>query len=168
MEYTDLQIRLAHNDDLAAIVEIYNQGVQDGTSTCDLSDFTPEQMREWFEQHQGRYPIWVAIGNHTVLGWTALSPYAVKACFDRTAMFSTYVHREARGKHVGTMLRRHLIDAARQLGFHTILNRVFVINDRSIALAKKFDFTQVGYMREIVYREGKYIDCVFFQLILDE
>jgi phosphinothricin acetyltransferase len=167
MEYADLHIRLAALPDLPAIVEIYNQGVQDGTSTCDLSDFTPDQMREWFDQHQGRYPIWTATANNTVLGWTALSPYAAKSCFDHTAMFSTYIHREARGKYIGTALRRHLIDEARRLGFHTILNRVFVINDRSIALAKKFGFTQVGYMREIVYRNGVYIDCVFFQLILD-
>ena len=82
-------------------------------------------------------------------------------------MFSTYVRRNARGMKVGSALRRHLINEARRIEFHTIVNRVFALNEGSIALAKKFGFTQVGYMRELVYRDGRYIDCVFFQLMLD-
>jgi L-amino acid N-acyltransferase YncA len=167
IEQEMVQVRKARITDLPAIVEIYNQGVEDGIATCDLSDFTPDERYGWFNDHQGRYPLWVAEYANAVIGWTTLSPYDVKACFSLTAMFSTYVHREARGRGVGTILRRHLIEEARKLGFHTIVNRVFAVNERSIALAKKFGFTQVGHMREIVYRDGQFIDCVFFQMLLE-
>jgi L-amino acid N-acyltransferase len=162
-----VEIRLACLEDLPAIVEIYNQGVEDGVASCDLGGFTPEQKLNWFKNHQGRYRIWVAERGQEVVGWTALSPYETKPCFDRTGFFSTYVRREMRGQKVGSNLRRHLIAQARELGFHTILNRVWSINEQSIALAKKFGFTQVGHMRELVCRDGEFIDCLFFQLILE-
>lgn len=162
-----IQVREACLVDLPMIVEIYNEAIEDGTATCDLGGFTPAQKLVWFEEHTGRYPIWIAEQASTILGWTALSPYEAKPCFARTAMISTYVHRQARGQKVGTILRTHMISEAKRLEFHTLVNRVFVINQGSIALAKKFGFTQVGHMRELVYREGRYIDCVFFQLMLD-
>src|SRR5207237_10909705 len=102
-------------------------------------------------EHPGGHPLLVASRVRTIVGWPARSRYDTKACVDRTAMFSTYVHREARGKGVGTILRRHLINEAKRLDFHTIVNRVFAVNERSIALAKKFGFTEVGHKREIVY-----------------
>lgn len=164
----DIQVRIAHIKDLPAIVEIYNQGVEDAVATCDLSGFTPDERVSWFEEHKGRYPLWVAEAEATIIGWTALSPYDAKPCFCRTAMFSTYVRRDTQGQGVGTILRRHLIAEAKSLGLHTILNRVFAVNERSIALAKKFGFTQVGHMRELVFKDGQYTDCIFFQLVLDE
>src|SRR5947209_7737117 len=158
MEQSQVQVRPALITDLPSIVEIYNQGVEDGVATCDLNGFNSEQRRTLFHEHQGRYPLWVAECGRSIVGWTALSQYDTKACFERTAMFSTYVHREARGNGVGTILRRHLIKEARRLGFHTIVNRVFAVNERSIELAKKFGFTQVGHMRDLVYKDCKYID----------
>jgi L-amino acid N-acyltransferase YncA len=168
MERLAVVTRRATITDLPDIVELYNQGVEDGVATCDLSGFNAEQRVAWFHEHTERFPLWVAEHTGNIVGWTALFPYDNKACFAQTAMFSTYVRREARGLGVGSVLRQLLITEAKRLGFHTIINRVFAINERSIALARKFGFTQVGHMREIVYRDGRYIDCVFFQLLLDE
>jgi L-amino acid N-acyltransferase len=161
------RIRQACIADLPAIVEIYNQGIEDGVATCDLGGFNAEQKRAWFDNHKDQYRIWVAERNRQIIGWTALSPYESKPCFARTAMFSTYVRREARGQKIGTLLRHHLIQQAREIGFHTILNRVWATNRVSIGLAKKFGFTQVGHMRDLVCKDGEFIDCFFFQLILE-
>lgn len=163
-----IDIRTATQADLPMIVEIYNEGVEDGTANCDLYGFTAAQKQAWFEVHGGRYPIWVAILLETIVGWACLFPYETKACFERSATFSTYVARSHRGKKVGSRLRQHTIEQAKQLGFHTLVNRVFVANEASIELAKKFGFQQVGRMQDLVYRNGSYQDCVFFQLMLED
>jgi hypothetical protein len=46
------------------------------------------------------------------------------------------------------------------------VNRVFSSNGASVALARRYGFEQVGHMRELVYRDGEYVDCVSFQLML--
>lgn len=160
------KIRSAEHADLPAIVTIYNDGVQDGTATCDLSGLSVEGRKGWFDEHSAPYGIWVAEWGGRVRGWVSLSRYDRKPCFSRTGTFSTYVGRCDRGQGVGGALRRFLIDEAARRGFHTLVNRVFVNNDASIALAQRYGFKQVGRMRELVYRDGQYLDCVFFQVML--
>jgi L-amino acid N-acyltransferase YncA len=161
-------IRKAIPEDLPSIIEIYNQGVKDGTANSDLNSFTSEEKRAWFESHTPKYPIWVAESNKEVVGWTNLSPYENKECFHKSASISTYVLKKYRGHGIGSKLRAHLIQKAKELGFHTLVNRVFASNTSSIQLAKKFKFKLVGRMRDLVHRDNSYEDCVFFQLMLDE
>ena len=59
-----------------------------------------------------------------------------------------------------------MIEEARERGFHSLVARVWIVNEGSIALALKFGFEQVGHMKELVYKDGRYIDCLFFQLVL--
>lgn len=168
MQEGALRIRLASLQDLPRIVEIYNEAIRDGTANCELGGFTLEQRLDWFHAHNERYPLWVAELGCTVVGWTCLSPYDLKPCFVDTATFSTYVAARYRGRRIGSRLRAHLIERARDLGYCTIVNRVFEENVASIELAKKFGFAKVGHMKKVVSRNGEYCDCVFYQLLLEQ
>ena len=161
-----LTVRPAGQDDVPAITDIYNQAVAERTATCDLSDVPPDRRGEWLRRHRDPYGVWVAEGDGAVLGWVALSAYDPKPCFHRTATFATYVSREARGMGVGTQLRSHMIIEARSRGFHALVNRVWANNTASIALAMRFGFREVGRFPELVEIDGKYIDCLFFELVL--
>lgn len=162
-----VELRLARESDLPAIVEIYAEGVEDGTANCELSPLTDEAIEAWREEHEDdRYPVFVAAVEGDVLGWTALSPYDRKPCFDRTASSSTYVRRSGRGRGIGTALRVRLIEEARARGFHTIVNRIFVTNEQSLALTERLGFVRVGYMPELAWKDGEPQDCAFYQLRL--
>lgn len=159
-------VRPASPADLPAITEIYNQAVAERIATCDLSDVPVDRRAEWLARHRHPYGVWVA-DDGQVCGWVAVSAYDTKPCFHRTATFATYVARDRRGTGVGTALRRVMIEEARRRGFHSLVNRVWANNEASIALAKQFGFHQVGHFPELVEMAGEYIDCLFFQLILD-
>jgi phosphinothricin acetyltransferase len=165
-----VRVRDAGAADLSAIAEIYNQGVADGTATSDLSDFSSGDLAHWLRRGGGRRGLWVAedTGTGEVLGWVALWWYHEKPCFRWAATFATYVARQARGRRVGTRMRTHMIERARAMGYHALVNRVFASNHASIALAERFGFRRVGYMPELAWRDGRFHDCVFFQLILEQ
>jgi phosphinothricin acetyltransferase len=158
----DVEIRAAEPADLGPIVEIYNEGVEDGVATCDLSATTADERREWFAAHASPYGIWVAKVDG-VVGWISLSPYDAKPCFARTGMLSTYVRRAWRGRQVGSALRVHVVEEAERRGFHTLISRVWANNPQSIALVRKFGWRQVGHIEEAVFRDGEYVDCLLFQ-----
>ena len=160
------KIRAATADDVDAITDIYNQAVHERIATCDLSDVPPASRRDWLESHQYPYGVWVADIDGMVRGWMVISPYDSKPCFRRTATFSTYVHRVARGQGVGSALRKHMIEEAEQRGFHALVNRVWADNQASVALAQRFGFQLVGHMPELVEIDGHFVDCLFFELVL--
>lgn len=160
-------LRAAVPEDVDAITDIYNQAVADQIATCDLSDVPVHRRREWLAAHTYPHGVWVAEDGAGVQGWVALMRYDAKPCFHRTAAFATYVRREARGRGVGTRLRAWMIERATERGFHTIVNRVWANNTASIALARRFGFSETGRMRELVDLDGSYVDCIFFQLMLD-
>jgi phosphinothricin acetyltransferase len=159
-------IREARESDIPSITEIYNQAVAERIATCDLSDVPEDKRAEWLRRHRAPYGVWVAEDGARVLGWVALSPYDTKPCFHRTATFATYVDRSARGSGVGTLLRTTMIAEARKRGFHALVNRVWADNEASIALALRFGFRQVGHFAELVDLDGRYLDCLFFELLL--
>ena len=72
---TDIFIRTATPDDLPGITRIYNQAVLTTTATFDIEPKTVEEQRGWFQGHDERHPIIVAIAEGAVVGWAALSPY---------------------------------------------------------------------------------------------
>lgn len=160
------KIRAATADDVDAISDIYNQAVHEHIATCDLSDVPPASRRDWLEAHQYPYGVWVAEADGMVRGWMVISPYDSKPCFRRTATFSTYVHRAARGQGVGSALRKQMIQEAEQRGFHALVNRVWAGNQASVALAERFGFQLVGHMPELVEIDGRFVDCLFFELVL--
>ena|SRR5947209_10553844 len=159
-------VREAARDDLPTIVDIYNQAVEDGIATCDLSAFSPEERVDWFDAHHGRYRIWVADVDGEVVGWIALSPYDPKPCFVLTGSIATYVARDARSGGVGSTLRRHLVAQAKRLGFHTLVTRIWATNEASVALSEKFGWDRVAHLREVVSKDGEFIDCFLYQLVL--
>ena len=58
----DIHFRYATEDDLEAIVEIYNQAVMQGFTSHEQS-LSVEDRVDWFRKHSNKTrPIWVAIG----------------------------------------------------------------------------------------------------------
>lgn len=158
--------RPADEADIPAITRIYNQAVAERIATCDLSDVPVDKRADWLRRHTYPHGVWVAEDDHGVVGWVALSPYDAKPCFHLTASFATYVDRRARGHGVGKALRALMIEQARARGLHTLVNRVWANNTASIALARHFGFHEAGRFTDLVEQDGKFIDCVFFQLLL--
>ena len=67
-------IRDASEEDLPAIVKIYNHYVEVSTATFDEEPQSLEQRRDWFRRHGDRYPVLVAELNGVGVGWAAISP----------------------------------------------------------------------------------------------
>ena len=71
-----MHVRLAEPDDAESIRRIYNAEVLGSTATFDLRARTPEEQAAWMAEHQGTYPVVVAVDDEgTVLGFGSLSTY---------------------------------------------------------------------------------------------
>ena len=162
-----MQIRLGQAADLDAITDIYNQAVLTTTATFDTEPKTAGEQQRWFEAHTGRHRIYVAEIDGTVVGWAALTRWSERRAYSDTAESSLYVEAGHRGKGVGTALKRAVIEGARSLGFHVLIEQIAEGADASRHLSERFGFSHVGTLREVGRKFGQTLDVHLYQLVLD-
>lgn len=152
-----MMIRIANEDDLPQIVEIYNQAVAQGSATADLDAVTVESRREWFREHApSSWPIWVAEGDLALLGWCSLSPYRPgRMALRYTAEISYYVHAAHRRRGIGSRLIRHVIRECPALGIRNLFTLLLDVNLPSVRILEKFEFARWGHMPDVAELEGR-------------
>ncbi|WP_319410357.1 GNAT family N-acetyltransferase [uncultured Cohaesibacter sp.] len=142
---SDVVIRPICKEDQAAILEIYQQGIESGNAT-----FTA-QAPDWAGWDRGHLEPCrlVATIAGDVVGWAALSAYSSRDVYRGVAELSIYIANQAKGRHVGTLLLGHLVDLSEKEGFWTLQAGIFADNVASIKLHEKFGFRLVGIRERI-------------------
>jgi phosphinothricin acetyltransferase len=162
-----LRTRLAEPHDADALRAIYNVEVLESTVTFDLVPRSRSEQLAWIEEHAGGHPAIVAVDDaDEVVGFAALSPYRPRPAYAPTVEDSVYVRRDRRGRGIGELLLRDLVDVARSHGFHSVIGRIVGGHEASIALHRKCGFEQVGCEREVGRKLGRWLDVVLMQRML--
>jgi L-amino acid N-acyltransferase YncA len=162
-----LTIRPATESDIPTITRIYNEGIVDRIATLEVEERTEEERRAWLANRDERHPVFVAERDGVVVGWAALNVFNARAAYRFVSDFSIYVGREARGGGVGKVLLARLIEEARARGFHKMVSAAFPFNERGMRLYKNAGFREVGTFREQGVLDGKWVDTVVIELLLD-
>lgn len=161
------RVRPARSDDLPAISAIYNHYVEHSTCTFALEPMTESASVEWFDRRDpNSHPVTVALRSGGVVGWGALSPWKPRGGYDRTVEASVYVHPDLHRRGIGSTLLSDLIDRARSLGHRTIVGGTCTEHPGSLELQRRLGFEEVGRMRDVGYKFGRWLDVVHTQLML--
>lgn len=148
-----------------AIMRIYNEAVLNSTATFDTEPRSIQKQLEWYKAHKINHPVMVAIENDVVLGWASLSPWSDRCAYDTTVEVSVYIHKDHRGKGLGSELLKSVISEGRKQKNHTVISRITQGNEMSIHLHEKLGFQHIGIMKEVGFKFGKLLDVHLMQLI---
>jgi phosphinothricin acetyltransferase len=160
-------IRLADEDDLPAILEIYNDVIVNTTAVYDYEPHTLEMRKQWFEtKKQQGFPVYVALENKKIIGFSSIGPFRNWAAYQYTVENSVYLSIDARGKGIGKLLLKPLIESAKALNKHAIVAGIDAANEVSIALHKSFGFEEVAHFKQVGFKFGRWLDLKFLQLII--
>lgn len=163
----EVSIRSAEPYDKDSIAEIYNHAIADRNCTFDAFPVTGARFDSFF-QGGNRQALLVATINTKVIGWTSIIPISDRWAFRFTCLGSFFVHRDFRGRNVGTRLKAAQILAAKRLGYHSLIVEVLSTNIISLALNLAYGFTIVGEMPEVGFRDGGWIGLIRMQKMLGE
>lgn len=162
-----IQIRRAELADLDAITAIYNHAILNTAATFDTQPKTADEQSQWFQEHDERCPILVAVLDGKVVGWASLSKWSDRCAYADTAETSFYVNAAHRGQGIGRHLKQAIIEEARRLRYHTLIARVAQGSDVSLHLNESFGFVHVGTLKEVGRKFGKLLDVHLLQKMLD-
>lgn len=162
-----VKIRTANENDLQAMLDIYNEIILNTTAVFQYDVHTIQQRKEWFAQKQKEnFPVFIAEENNVVVGFSTFGQFRNWQAYQYSVENSMYVKASERGKGIGKLLLQPLIDAAKQMNMHTIIASIVADNASSIALHKQFGFFEVAHFKEVGFKFNKWLDLVFMQLIL--
>ena len=163
-------IRPAIRADVPGILDIYNEAVLNTTASYDYEPSTLEKRLEWFDSHCAQnYPIFVAIDEQDhLVGWSSLSEFRTRIGYRFTAENSVYVAVGRRGRGIGKLLLRPLIDAAHHLKLHAVIAVIDADNCASLHIHETFGFERAGVFKQVGYKFDRWLDVVYMQLLLQD
>ena len=162
-----LPLRPARREDCPAISAIYNHYVEHDTCTYQTEPESLSDRQAWFDKHGPRHPVFVAESDGAIVGWASLSPYNLRHGYRMTVEDSVYLDPTWRGRGLGTALLRHLIDAARACGHHTIIAAISAEQAPSVALHARAGFVEAGRLTQVGHKFGRWLDVLYMQLVLE-
>jgi len=160
-----VKIRAAIPDDLAAIAEIYNQGIRSRLATFETAERTVPDLQSWLGDP--KHPLLVAEKGRQVLGWIKASSYRPRVCYAGIAEFSVYVAENAKGQGLGNALLAAFIPVCEGAGLWKLTSRIFPENTASRALCKRHGFREVGVYEKHGKLEGVWRDVVIVERLLE-
>jgi phosphinothricin acetyltransferase len=140
-----MRIREAAENDLPAIVDIYNKGIESHTASTNTRPATVIRSVGWFRQHKATCrPILVAEEGGSVIGWLSLRPFYRRPAYDATSKVIVYVSPESRRKGVGRELLRSAIEKSPSSGVKRMVGYILSINKPAMGLLESSGFEKWG------------------------
>ncbi|MFG3500210.1 GNAT family N-acetyltransferase [Pseudomonas sp. NPDC047963] len=164
-----MQIRDALDTDLAGILEIYNDAVQNSTAIWNDKVVDLDNRRAWLaERHEQGYPVLVALDDQRqVAGYASFGPWRPYDGFRHTVENSVYVRPGQRGGGVGRSLMQALIERAREMNKHVMIAAIESENRASIHMHQQLGFIHAAQMRQVGCKFGRWLDLTMMQLTLN-
>ena len=163
-----MEVRLATEDDAAAIAAIYAPIVASTFTSFETEEPTADEMRRRVRATLEKYPWLVAAEGDAVLGYAYASRHRERAAYQWSVDVSVYVDASARGRGVGKLLYRDLFARLRSQGFVNAYAGIALPNDASVRLHESLGFTKVGVYENVGFKLGAWRDVGWWQLSLRE
>ena len=156
-------IRDAHEDDLPAILEIFNAVIAKSTAVYRDDPVPLEERRAWYmARRRGGFPVFVAEREGRVVGFSSFGEFrGAYSGYRHSVEHSVHVAASARGRGVGTELVEALFPRARALGMHVMIGAVDAQNEGSLRFHDKLGFARAGLLREVGRKFGRWLDLAF-------
>lgn len=156
-------IRMAHMEDLPAILKIYAPYVLNTTFTFEYTVPTYEEFSARFTEITRQFPWLVWEEDEKVLGYAYASAPFTRAAYQWCAEPSIYLAPEAQGRGIGKQLYLNLEKLLRQQGYRVLYAIITQENQASLAFHKKLGYTQIAQFPGCGWKFHRWLDVVWME-----
>jgi L-amino acid N-acyltransferase len=152
----------------AAILDIFNDAIENSTALYDYKARTADSMVAWFAAKQaGNFPvIGFESSDGQLMGFASYGTFRAWPAFKYSVEHSVYVHKDFRARGLGLALMKRLIERAKQQQKHVLVGAIDLTNEASIAMHQKLGFEACGVVKQAGFKFDRWLDLALYQLIL--
>ena len=159
-----LSIRNVTEQDAEAIAAIYAHHVLHGTASYDTEPpSVADTLAKIRRMAASSWPFLVGEIDGALVGYAYATQLRDRAGYRFTAEDSIYVHPEWTGRGIGKALLSELLRRSEKCGFRTMIAVVGGAEPSSVALHASLGFEQVGRLKRVGFKFGRWLDTVYMQ-----
>ena len=155
-------------DDLPAVLDIYNHYIATTTVTFDPEPIPMETFRTRILLNHDLYKAYVVHHTGEIAGFCFLCQFNKHESYDRTAEMGVYIKPEYTRQGVGSRAVGYLEQIAAAKGLRVLIASISGENEASIVLFRKLGWEECAHFRRVGEKWGRAIDVVFFQKSLED
>jgi phosphinothricin acetyltransferase len=163
---TPLKLRVANPYDAASICAIYNPYVADTVITFEEEPVAVDAMTRRIVEVTHTYPWLVAEAQGHVVGYSYAGSWRPRSAYRYSVETTIYIDRAHMGRGLGRLLYGALLDRLRVQGFHCAVGGIALPNPASIALHEKLGFHRAATLKEVGWKQSRWVDVEYWQRIL--
>ena len=165
-----MKIVNAEEKHIPAIRDIYAHHVIHGTGSFETDPPDTHEMLARLEKiHSLGLPWIVALQEDRVIGYCYLTRYRERYAYRYTLEDSIYIDPAAQRQGAGKALLRHVIDWAETHGYRQLIAMVGDSNNQgSLKVHQQVGFTEIGTLKDVGFKQGRWLDTVLLQRTLSE
>jgi phosphinothricin acetyltransferase len=156
-------IRIARDEDAAAIHTIYAPSIIDGVATFETVLPGVETMRERIQTRLQHYPWLVWDEGGEVLAYAYAGRFRERAAYDWIAETSIYVRADAHRRGIARRLYGTLLDVMRLQGINQAVGVITLPGEVSVVLHESMGFSPAGVWRNAGYKLERWWDVGVWQ-----
>ena len=159
-----ISIEPIQTEDIKACTDIYNYYIENTCITLEEDLLTPEAFGARVASISQNYPYIVArSAAGKVLGYAYLDVFNARSAYRCTADLSIYVDHIHMHDGIGARLFTEVEKLGRAQGIENIISIITSENQNSLNFHHRSGFTDIGVMRNVAFKFGRYLDVSFMQ-----
>lgn len=160
-------MRLATEDDAAAILAIYTPYVQTTAISFELTPPTLAEMQERLHKTLALHP-WLVYetDEQGIAGYVYATKHRERAAYQWSVDVSAYLAPNFHRQGLGRKLYTALFALLRLQGFVSAYAGIALPNEASIGLHQAVGFQPVGVYQQVGYKFGRWYDVSWWHLLL--
>lgn len=164
----DSSIRMAREDDAAAVAGVYRPFVESTPISFETEPPEEHEMRRRLRETLPHYPWLVYESAGAVVGYAYATRHRVRAAYQWSVDTAVYIDRAHQRSGIGRGLYASLLAILAAQGFFNAYAGVTLPNPASVGLHEAVGFTPVGVYRKVGYKLGAWHDVGWWELALRE
>jgi L-amino acid N-acyltransferase YncA len=160
---SSLIIRQATEQDGPTISRIYNSYILNSVITFETEAVNPTEMGRRIREKIAQFEWIVGVLAEKIIGYAYYGHYRERAAYRQTVESTIYLDPEKVGKGYGQELYRRLITTAQNHGYHEMIGVIALPNLPSSGLHSRLGFREVGVLKNVGFKFGRFIDTAIWQ-----
>lgn len=154
--------------DATAIAALYAHHVLNGTATFELVPPDAAEIAARMDKLRRAGMPWLIArdANGDLLGYAYAGPFHARPAYRHTCEDTIYIRHDRLGQGIGTALLAALLDACEACGLRQMMALIAGTEPASAALHAKAGFVEVGRLKSVGRKHGRWIDVLYMQRAL--